>query len=113
MGSIIFWGIIRTAIFIPVMWILAGAIEPRFWWTLLPLAIYAVLIQPAVIQYRLFLEENKETLEDSLCSSCNFFDKTAVICLKLDKHPDKSYLPCDGLEWEPRNECNEKEEIGS
>ncbi len=113
MGSIIFWGIIRTALLIPAMWILAGYIEPKYFWTFLPVAIYAVIIQPAVIQYRLFMEENRETIENSLCSSCNFFDKTAVLCLKLDKHPSREFLPCEGLEWEPKNEHNEKEEIGS
>jgi len=113
MGSIIFWGIIRTAIFIPLMWILAGYIESRYWWTLLPVAVYAVIIQPAVIQYRFFMEENREIINNSLCSSCNFFDESAVICLKLDKHPSKSYLPCDGLEWEPKNEHSKKEETDS
>lgn len=111
MGSIVFWGIIRTAIFIPAIWILADYIEPKYWWSLLPIAIYAVIIQPAVIQYRFFLEENREVMENSLCSSCNYFDKTAVICLKLDKHPSMSDVPCGGLEWEPKNENNKKEEI--
>ena len=113
MGSIVFWGIIRTAIFIPVMWILSGYIESPYWWTLLALAIYGVILQPAFIQYRLFLELNNEVLEHSLCSSCNFFDKTAVICLKFDKHPDMNLLPCQGTEWEPVNEYNKKEETDS
>lgn len=113
MGSIVFWGIIRTAIFIPVMWLLMGYMDLRYWWSLLPIAIYAIIIQPAVIQYRFFMEENKEIIENSLCSSCNFFDKSAVICLKFDKHPGRNFLPCEGLGWEPKNEYNEKEEIDS
>lgn len=113
MGSIVFWGIIRTAIFIPVAWFLTGYIEFRYWWAVFPIALYAVIIQPAVIQYKLFMEENRETIYNSLCSSCNFFDETAVICLKLDKHPSRDFLPCEGLEWEPKNERNIKEETDS
>lgn len=113
MGSIIFWGIIRTAVYIPVIWILADYIETRYWWSILVVSIYAIIIQPAVIQYRLFIEANQEIMDNSLCASCNFFDKSAVICLKLDKHPTMSFLPCEGLEWEPKNERSKEKEIDS
>ncbi|MBA4251900.1 MAG: hypothetical protein C0425_10705 [Chlorobiaceae bacterium] len=103
MGDIIFWAIIRTAILIPVLWIAKDFIDYSFWWTLTILCIYGVILHPALIQYRLFLEKNNVVLNSTLCSSCQHFDKTAVLCLKHDEHPTEIYLPCDGLEWEPQS----------
>ncbi len=109
MGVIIFWGIIRTAILIPILWLLYSMIEYRYWWWLVILSVYSVIIYPATIQYRLFQEENEELINNSLCSSCKHFNKTAVICLKYDKHPTLEKLPCNGLEWELKeNDYEEK-----
>lgn len=113
MGAIIFWAIVRTAVLIPSLWVLQGFIEYKYWWWFGIMSVYGVIIHPAMIQYRLFLEENKEIVEDTLCSSCRHFDKTAVICLIYDKHPSLKYLPCEGLEWEPLTNGSEKKEIYS
>lgn len=32
MGGIIFWGIIRTAILIPALWLLQDYIDYKYWW---------------------------------------------------------------------------------
>jgi len=102
MGGIIFWAIIRTAILIPLLWIFMDWIQYKYWWAVLSVTIYGVIIHPAVVQYKLFLDKNKELLTNSLCSTCRHFDETAVICLKYDKHPTKDYIPCDGADWEPK-----------
>ena len=102
MGEIVFWTIIRTAILIPVLWALIFYLEFQYWWAVTIIGIYGVIIHPAVIHYRLFEEKNKDVIETTLCSSCKYFDKTAVLCMKYDKHPSKEYLPCDGLDWEPK-----------
>lgn len=70
------------------------------------MSIYGIVLHPAYIQYRFFLEENKEILNNTLCATCAHFDETAVICLKYDKHPTVNYLPCEGNEWEPKNNSN-------
>ncbi len=102
MGEIIFWAIIRTAIVIPVLWFLEGIISPQLWWLINFLAIYGVIIHPAIIHYRLFLSKNKDVLEATLCSTCKHFDESAVLCMLHDKHPTKIFLPCEGLDWEPK-----------
>lgn len=113
MGGIIFWAIIRTAVLIPALWILQGYIEYKYWWWFGIMAIYGVIIHPAMIQYRLFKEENDEIINHTLCTTCKHFDKTAVICLMYDKHPTLDYLPCGGTGWEPVGEKNEEREIYS
>lgn len=111
MGHIIFWGIIRTAILIPVLWILYGMMEYKYWWWFGILSVYGVIIHPAMIQCRIFLSDNDEIINNTLCSSCKHFDKTAVICQKYDQHPTLDNLPCEGLDWEPIGIKNEEAEI--
>lgn len=111
MGGIIFWAIIRTAVLIPALWLMQGLMEYKYWWWFGIMAIYGVIIHPSVIQYRLFLEENKEIIRNTLCSTCKHFDKSAVLCLMHDKHPTLKFLPCEGLDWEPVNEGHEQKEI--
>ena len=113
MGGIIFWAIIRTAVLIPALWLMQGFIEYKYWWWFGIMAVYGVISHPATIQYRLFLEENKEIIKNTLCSTCKHFDKTAVLCLINDKHPTLNYLPCEGLDWEPVSNGYEQKEIHS
>ncbi len=111
MGGIIFWAIIRAAFLVPSLWILYGMMEYKYWWWLGILSVYGVIIHPATIQYRMFLQENEEVIKNTLCSSCQHFDETAVLCLIHDQHPTREVLPCDGIDWEPIQAGNEKREI--
>ena len=101
MGDIVFWTIMRTAVVIPAMWILRGYIDFELWWAICLMSIYGVIIHPTLIHYKLFEEKNKDIIESTLCSSCKHFDKTAVLCMKYDKHPTMESLPCEGVDWEP------------
>lgn len=101
MGKIIFWAIIRIAILIPLLWFATDYIDYKFWWVVAALAIYGVIIHPAVVQYKIFSEENKEVLTDTICSQCRHFDASAVLCTKYDEHPTPDYIPCNGVDWEP------------
>jgi hypothetical protein len=104
MGEIIFWTIIRTALMIPIIWLAQGYMDYSLWWTSSLLVIYGVVVHPTIVQYQHFKEANKEVIEFTLCSSCKSFDESAVLCLKHDEHPTKDYLPCNGVNWEPRSE---------
>lgn len=101
MGKIVFWSLIRIAALIPVLWIAIDWIDYKFWWILSAMAVYGVVFHPAIIQYRIFKEENREVLEDTICSRCKHFDQSAVLCLKYDEHPKEDYIPCNGIDWEP------------
>ncbi len=100
MGEIVFWTMVRIIVIIPILWFAEGYIGHQFWWILIMMTIYGVIIQPAIVHYRLFEEKNKDIIESTLCSTCLHFDKTAVLCMKHDKHPTKDFLPCGGLDWE-------------
>jgi len=102
LGNIIYWGIIRTFVVILALWLLQDYIEYKYWWVVLSMGAYGVILHPALIQYRLFQEKNKKIIETTLCSTCKYFDKTAILCLKHDEHPTQEYLPCDGIDWTPQ-----------
>lgn len=103
MGAIVFWTIIRSAILIPIIWILQSYLPFNFWSIISLVGIYGLIIHPAVQHYKLFEENNKEIIESTLCSSCKHFDRSAVLCMKYDKHPTVDYLPCNGIDWEPKS----------
>ncbi len=102
MGEIVFWTLIRTLIMIPIIWISLDYFDYKFWWIISIIAIYIVIIHPAIIGYKKFEEKNKDVNENSLCSTCRHYDKTAVLCMKYDKHPTMNFIPCNGVDWEPK-----------
>jgi hypothetical protein len=67
MGGIIFWGIIRTAILIPALWILQGMMEYKYWWWFSIFAVYGVILHPAMIQYNMFVEKTNNYELDFVC----------------------------------------------
>ncbi len=102
MGEVVFWTIIRAAVTIPGLWILNGQIDFQLWVLISVAAIYVLIVHPAMVSYRWFEQHNKKVIESTLCSSCKHFDRSAVLCIKYDKHPTENYVPCDGVDWEPK-----------
>ncbi|HSP87694.1 MAG TPA: hypothetical protein VLN45_06140 [Ignavibacteriaceae bacterium] len=103
MGDIVFWTLLRFGISIPLLWIIKDYLSYSLWWVSIVLVLYGFVLYPAFRSYKRFEEKNKNILEASLCSSCNHFDKTAVLCIKYDKHPTNDFVPCEGMDWEPKN----------
>ncbi len=103
MGDIVFWTLIRLAVSIPLVWVLKDYLNYSLWWTSIVFILYGFVIHPAIRSYKRFEEKNKSIFESSLCSSCKHFDKSAVLCIKYDKHPTNDYVPCEGKDWEPKN----------
>ncbi len=85
----------------PLVWAAQPYMNYATWWTCGIASLYAGILHPAIIHYRWYLEKNKNVLDASLCSSCRYFDRTAVLCLLHDSHPTSEFLPCDGLDWQP------------
>jgi glucan phosphoethanolaminetransferase (alkaline phosphatase superfamily) len=102
MGEIVFWTLIRISILIPIVWISQNYLDFKFWGIVSITAIYLVVIHPVIISYKKFEEKNKEVNENSLCATCRHYDKSAVLCMKYDKHPSMNFVPCDGNDWEPK-----------
>lgn len=101
MGEVVFWTIIRAAVTIPGLWILKSQIDFQLWLIISVAAIYVLIIHPTMVSLRWFEEHNKKVIESTLCSSCKHFDRSAVLCIKYDKHPTENYVPCEGIDWEP------------
>jgi len=104
LGEIVLWTLARLTISIPIVWALKDYIYTQLWWTISFVVIFVFVFYPALIKYKQFQEKNKEILENTLCSTCKHFDETAILCIKLDKHPTEKNIPCDGLEWEPNKQ---------
>jgi hypothetical protein len=111
MGEIVFWTILRIAVVIPILWILGSYVSQQIWWLISVATIYAAIIHPAVIHYKFFKTKNKDVLESTLCSTCENFDETAVLCMLHDKHPTKIFLPCEGLDWTPKSSSIDSDSI--
>ncbi len=102
MGEIVYWTLIRLIILIPLVWFLQAYIDFKFWWIISLTFIYVIVIHPAFIKYKKFEEKNKDVNENSLCASCKHYNKSAVLCMKYDKHPSMTFVPCNGVDWEPK-----------
>lgn len=101
MGEIVFWAIIRTAFTILFLWIIKSHIDFQLWIMISVAAVYVFIIHPTMVSYKWFEERNKNVISSTLCSSCKHFDRSAVLCLKYDKHPTEDFVPCEGEDWEP------------
>jgi len=107
MGAIIYRALIRIAFLIPALWYLLDWINPKYWWFVIAIAVYGIVLHPGILQYKFFVEQTKEVVDNSLCATCKHFDKSAVVCMKYDKHPTIDNIPCKGVAWEPAGRNNE------
>ena len=104
LGSIIWMALLRLGVTLFVAWYLKDHFNVYSeWWLVTGLAIYGIAIYPAQIQYEYFKLNNRELIEDTLCSSCRHYRPENLHCTLLDEHVSEHYLPCEGEEWEPKN----------
>jgi hypothetical protein len=103
MGEIVYKTLIRLALSIFVLWGVRGYFDEKFFWIISILAIYFSTIYPAYASYRNFIERNENIITTTLCSSCKYFDESAILCIKYDKHPTENFIPCEGKDWKPKS----------
>lgn len=102
MGEIVYKTILRLFLIIIILWFGKNYLDYQFFWIISLLAIYFFVINPAYLSYQDFVDKNNPVINNSLCTSCNHFDKSAVLCIKYDKHPTEEFIPCEGTSWEPK-----------
>ncbi len=100
MGGIVYWGLLRTAVVIVLLWFSYDYFDYNFFWIIFSLVVYLIIIHPIVSEYKNFIKKNKNVITNSLCSQCKHFNETAVLCMKYDEHPTDDFTPCDGIDWE-------------
>jgi len=103
LGEIIYKTIIRSGLTLIVLWFLKNQVDERYFFFIVSaLALFFFVINPAYMSYKHFLEKNQNIESGILCSSCKHFDKSAMLCIKYDKHPTENFIPCEGRDWEPK-----------
>lgn len=105
LGSIIWLAMLRLTVTIFVAWYLKDQFHNNYgeWWTVTVAALYGIVIYPAQIQYHYFKKTSKRLVEQTLCSSCRYFNPEGLHCTRLDEHISEDYLPCEGEGWEPKS----------
>jgi membrane protein YdbS with pleckstrin-like domain len=104
-GSIVSWAIFRAAGVIIAAYIISEYVrwlDYSTWWVLTLVVLYAVVLHPMQIQYRIYKEETARVMDGTLCSTCRHFEPTGVLCSKLDEHVTEDSIPCEGQLWEPK-----------
>ncbi len=74
----------------------------EFTYFLTLLLMWAYVVYPAYRQYTLFNEHIESYQLETLCGQCKHFNPTAQTCFRYDEHVTNDYVPCEGLDWEPR-----------
>lgn len=102
MGDIVYKSLLRLGLVLIVLWFTKDYFDEKFFWIISILTIYLFVVYPMIMAYRRFIEDNRNIVTNTLCATCKQFDKTAILCLKYDKHPNENFIPCDGRDWEPK-----------
>jgi len=102
LGEIVYKTIIRLALTILIVWFSKDFFDQKFFWIISVLAIFLFVFHPTYLSYKKFIDENKNVISNTLCSTCKHFDQSAIICMKYDKHPTENFIPCEGTDWEPK-----------
>ena len=100
MGEIVYKTLVRFMLILLALWFSKNLFGEKFFWIISVLAIYLFVFYPTYSAYKRFVDENKNVITNSLCSSCKHFNESAVLCTKYDKHPTENFIPCEGTDWE-------------
>ncbi len=105
MGEIVYKTILRAFVLTLILWWVSRYIySTETMWIIVGITYYFGLFLPGYYGYKRFVENNKETAESTLCTSCKHFSKNEVYCVLHDQFPTRNYLPCEGNDWEMTNE---------
>jgi len=102
LGSIA-WGILlRSAIVIFLSFLFMSLIENRKIWWISFLVLWAFAAYPGWKQYLFYKKHLQDVSESTLCGKCVHFDETGQLCKLYDEHISEGYVPCGGVDWEPK-----------
>lgn len=102
MGEIVYNTLIRFILILLTLWFSKTLFDENIFWIVSILAIFFFVFHPTFLAYKKFVDDNKNVITNSLCSTCKHFNESAVLCTKYDKHPTDNFIPCEGTDWEPR-----------
>ncbi len=102
-GSIVWGVILRSSIVIILTLFLVRRFDFYEYWWYSFFAIWFFVGFPAYRQYQKFQDRMKELSEETLCGKCRHFNSGAQTCQIYDVHVSKNHIPCEGMQWEPRD----------
>ena len=71
-------------------------------WFVTVALLWAYVAYPAYRQYSVFNDHVKHFEVTTLCGQCKHFNPTGQTCFRYDEHVSNDYIPCEGLDWEPK-----------
>ncbi len=101
-GSIVFAGLVKTAIVVPIIWFVVETYHLQYYWMVALFVLFAVVAYPAYRKYDQFKEQSRRMSDDLICTKCKHFDSTGILCTIYDEHVSKQKIPCGGDSWEAR-----------
>lgn len=104
MGLVVYRVLISLVFVISGLWVLKYYIDDTLWFIIAFFSLLGFVIQPAWSAYQDYVKKNKAILTNSICGSCKNYDPSAPVCIKYDENPTETYVPCDGLDWDPRSD---------
>ncbi|TAE28199.1 MAG: hypothetical protein EAZ92_08435 [Candidatus Kapaibacterium sp.] len=99
-GSILLWGLIKTAVLVALTWFVVERYRLYEYWYAGLGVFWLLVAYPAYLQYQRFKSQTEHLEQNSLCATCRYFDATGHFCRVMDEHVSESYIPCEGLRWE-------------
>lgn len=99
-GSILTWGLIKTALLVVIIWFVVEQYNLHQYWYVGLGVFWFIVAYPAFLQYQRFKEQTHHLEKNSLCATCRHFDPTGHFCRQMDEHVSETYIPCEGLKWE-------------
>jgi hypothetical protein len=102
-GSILLWGLLKTAVLVVIVWIAFEYYNLHQYWLVGLGAFWLVVAYPAFMQYQRFKVRTRVLETNTLCAKCKHFDATGHFCKLLDEHVSETHIPCGGNAWEAVN----------
>jgi hypothetical protein len=100
-GSVV-WGVLsRSFILVIASFFVMEFLQFRQYWYIILFLIWAIAVYPGWRQYKHFQEKIEVIKDETLCGSCRNFEQTNQLCKIYDEHITKTYIPCEGNNWEP------------
>ena len=101
-GSIVWGVILRASIVVLLSFFFIQFYRfYGYWWVALFIFWFGA-VYPGWKQYQTYQIKIKKIEESTLCGTCVHFESSGQLCKIYDEHISSDYIPCDGLDWQPR-----------
>ncbi len=102
-GSVVWGMILRSSVIVFLTFVLIDQFEIRHNWWIFSFMLWFAAIYPGWRQYNKFNKRIKKIEEETLCGTCINFESSNQLCKIYDQHVTKDHIPCEGLNWQPKN----------